>query len=333
MTRYALALAAASLLSGGSVVAQAGSTLPLRQQQSVLTEEAVVPLDEARVLTWSSPAPDAINAHIVRAPDGLVLFDTLRRSDQTENLIRVLDDLGGAPKAILITHAHTDHYGGLSFVRERYGAVPVHGTEAIQDEIRDDVYPDNARRRAMFGARFPTQETIDRHLPTELAKDGEPFEVAGLKVVPLAMGGSESPAAVVYHLPELNAAIVGDLVNVLTVSAPTVSLDGWLGQLDRLEEALPSDTTLYVGHGPSGPAAPLIADQRDYLVTLRDLVIGAAADDEGVTAAETDSIVRTMRLAYPHHRGAAFLPPEALIAESVGWVAQQIAVGDDADGR
>ena len=297
---------------------------PPAQQQQILTSPPAVDFSEADVLTWSSPVPDAINVHLARAPGGTVLFDALRRSDQVEELFPLLEATGGRPAAVLVTHAHTDHYGGLPFLRDRYPDLPIYGTEAIATEIREDEWPDNENRRAMFGIRFATQAELDENLPTEFVADGEAFEVAGLRIVPYVMGASESPAAVVYHLPDVGAAVVGDLVNVLTISAPMVSLGEWLAQLDRLAEVLPAETTLYVGHGPSGPAGRLLADQRAYLELLRGFVAEAASDGQGVSDAETEEIVWRMRVAYPHHRGAAFLPPEELIAVSVGWVAEQL---------
>lgn len=139
----------------------------------------------------------------------------------------------------------------------------------------------------------------------------------------MLMGPSESAAAVVYLLLERRTAIVGDLVNVLTVAAPTISLSRWLEQLDRTKREARPDATLYVGHGPSGPARPLIAEQRSYLQLLDQLVSQALDNGSGVNDAETDRIVQTMRTSYPHYHGAAALPPTVLIRESVGWVAQQ----------
>jgi glyoxylase-like metal-dependent hydrolase (beta-lactamase superfamily II) len=131
----------------------------------------------------------------------------------------------------------------------------------------------------------------------------------------------------VYHLPELNQLIVGDLVNVLTISAPTVSLKNWLAQLHRIKAQTSKDTLLHVGHGPSGPAHSLIDDQMTYLQLLNQYVTHALSDGNGVSAQETEQIVYDMRLAYPHHQGAAFMPPERLLALSVGWVAQQLQSG------
>lgn len=310
---------AAALLAAGQP-----ATMP-PQHQAITGLAGPVRTDQSDVVTWSSPAPDAINMHIVRAPEGLILFDALRRSDQVDEALALVRSLGAPVRAIVLTHAHTDHYGGVPFWREHFPGVPIYASEAIRDEIRDDVVPDNARRRAMFGSRYPTQEELNRHLPTHLVRDGVPFTVAGLRITPLLMGPSESAAAVIYLLPDRRTAIVGDLVNVLTVAAPTLSLARWLEQLDRIARETRADTILHVGHGPSGPARPLIAEQRGYLQLLDRLVSEAAADGQGVDEEETERIVRAIRTAYPHYRGAAALPPDALIRESIGWVAQQRA--------
>ena len=266
--------------------------------------------------------------HIVRAPEGLILFDALRRSDQVDDALAFVRSLNEPVRAIVLTHAHTDHFGGVPFWRQHFPDVPIYASEEIKAEIRDDVVPDNARRRAMFGSRFPTQAMLDANLPNRLVTDQRRFSVAGLEIVPLVMGASESKAAVVYVLPTLDIAILGDLVNVLTVAAPTLSLDEWLRQLDRIEGNVSPETLIHVGHGPSGPVAPLIADQRGYLIMLRRLVEQAAADAQGVSDEETDAIVQAMRTAYPHYRGAAALPPDALIRESVGWVAGQLEMAN-----
>lgn len=307
----------------------------LSQHQSITGLRAPVATADRqgrRVVTVASPLPDAINMHVVETPAGLVLFDALRTTEQVADIARLIGRLGKPPLALFITHAHTDHYGGVAALKRRYPDLPVYAPAAVASAMRSDPNGDNRRRREMFGGRFPTQAEINNALPTRPVEDGVPIEVGGLRIEPLIFGPSESPAAAVYRLPELGAAVTGDLVNVLTVPAPFESLEAWLTQLDRIESALAPETLIHVGHGSSGPAAPLIAEQRAFLVQLRTLVASALADG-AVAPSEREAIVRELRLAFPHYRGAALLPPDELIRRGVDAVAGQIKASRAAHGR
>lgn len=276
-----------------------------------------------RVVTVASPAPDAINMHIVETPKGLVLFDALRRSTQVEAILRTIERLGKPPLALFVTHAHTDHYGGISFLKARYPQLRVYASPEVIEAIRNDPNGDNKRRRVMFGVTYPTQAQINANLPNRTLVDGRAVEVGGLRVVPMLFGPSESPAATAYRLPQLGAILTGDLVNVLTASAPVESLNNWLVQIDRIDAVTDARTTLHVGHGPSGPAPTLIAEQRGYLRRLDALVRERLRSDKHIDAVERESIVAALRESYPHYSGAAALPPDGLMRASVGWVARQ----------
>jgi glyoxylase-like metal-dependent hydrolase (beta-lactamase superfamily II) len=277
-----------------------------------------------RVVTVASPAPDAINMHIVETPRGLVLFDALRRSDQVSAIFRAIDRSGKPPLALFVTHAHTDHYGGIALLKAHYPRLRVFAAPAVIEAMRQDPNKDNQRRRALFGERFPTQAQIDAALPAHALTDGLAVEVDGLRIIPMIFGPSESPAATVYRLPQLGAAITGDLVNVLTVSAPVQSLANWLVQLERIERELAPTTLLHVGHGPSGPLRPLLGEQRAYLTLLRDKVRSALASGGKISDNERERIVADLQQSFPHYRGAAALPPEELMRASIGWVAAQM---------
>ncbi len=299
---------------------------PQRQAISGLNAPAPSRLNaaELRIVTVASPLPDAINMHIVETPSGLILFDALRRAGQVADIVKVVERLNKPPLALFLTHAHSDHYGGIPWLRARFPDLPIYATPAALAAIRDDPNGDNKRRRERFGADFATQEQFDANLPNRLITDGAPIQIGGLIVWPTPMARSESPAATIYRLPQLNAAITGDLVNVLTVPAPVESLANWLIQLDQIDNLTLSDTTLYVGHGPSGPARQLVGEQRDYLLGLRARVVAALAGDNTVTLAEREAIVFELRQQFPHYRGAAAMAPDDLSRRGVEWVARQM---------
>jgi glyoxylase-like metal-dependent hydrolase (beta-lactamase superfamily II) len=318
------ALVFALLFSTGAALAE-----PLPRQHRAIAEVAPdVEIGGAwtrpRIISFASPAPDAINIHIVETRNGVILFDALRRADQVAEAQRLLDRIGKPVVAIFVTHAHTDHYGGVPFLRARYPAVPVYATQGVSDFIARDPAGAHVRRRADFGERFASQEQFNANLPDHIVTEGQTITIDGVRIIVHHLGLSESDDAAVYALPHFDALVTGDLVNSQTASAPVNNIDNWFGQLDRLDLLAGPRTTALVGHGQAGRAASLIAENRAYLIQLRAGVSAALRGDNIVTADERQAIVDDLRIAFPHYGGAAALPPDALMAQSVRWAAAQL---------
>jgi glyoxylase-like metal-dependent hydrolase (beta-lactamase superfamily II) len=71
----------------------------------------------------------------------------------------------------------------------------------------------------------------------------------------------------------------------------------WLAQLDRLQKEIPTDWTLYPGHGDSGGVA-LISAQRDYIREFRERT-QAAVNFTGLTQDAKQSLVEGTHRMYP----------------------------------
>jgi phosphoribosyl 1,2-cyclic phosphodiesterase len=145
------------------------------------------------VQVWSLASGSAGNAYLLRAEDTLVLVDCgLPLRVLTERLAQ----LGLHPaqlSAVLVTHEHTDHLGGVPGLAKRY-RVPVYAT---------------AGTLAAAGARLPPEA------PRQVVVGGQPFQVGAFTVRPFAVP-HDAAEPVAYHLStaRARACIVTDLGHV-----------------------------------------------------------------------------------------------------------------------
>ena len=120
---------------------------------------------QARIHTYSGTL---VHAYLVEGARGIVAVDgTLTVSDG-----RALRDqvaaLGKPLEAVLVTHTHPDHYGGIV---ELVGSedVPILAVAGVAEGIRRDDPTKEQILRPMFGDEWPRE----RRFPTDIVADGE----------------------------------------------------------------------------------------------------------------------------------------------------------------
>ncbi|MEV1001603.1 MBL fold metallo-hydrolase [Nonomuraea sp. NPDC050202] len=264
-----------------------------------------------------------MNTYWMRAPEGLILFDTLRTLTDARQALARIRDTGQPVAAILLTHAHPDHVGGAGIFKEAFPRAPIYASEASAKAMREDRRGLYALTRSLPGSDFPSELTH----PDKVFRAGATLTIAGTRLRTAEFPHAESDAATVYYEPESRTLFPGDLLgNRVTPALVEGHSCGWLVQLDRLRERYPAAGLAHPGHGAPAPARDLISRQQAYIKHFRGLVKRAVRESSPagrrVTRAERRAIIAAMGRAHPRHPRVASLP--TLMEENVKAVAAEL---------
>jgi glyoxylase-like metal-dependent hydrolase (beta-lactamase superfamily II) len=231
----------------------------------------------------SSSAEGAlVNAYLVEGEHGVVAVDSMLTVSDSRALRERLEGLGKPLLAVLLTHSHPDHYGGLTELVAG-DDVPILAPKGVHDVIRRDDPVKEEILRPMFGDEWPR----DRTFPNEVVGDGETVEFDGLSFTVIDLGPSESPHDSPWLLGDDERTVfLGDQIydHVHCFLADGFYRE-WLANIEHLRARFPEDAMLYVGHG--GPVDAGGWDwQKRYIETFLGAVEAADwSDPEAAKAA------------------------------------------------
>ena len=147
----------------------------------------------------------------------------------------------GELRAIVLTHAHFDHIGGIDALRDRY-PVPVYVHEAERTWLMDDEKNGAAKFHLPYLSMRPAERTYQ----------GATLTIGSFTFTVHHTPG-HSPGSVSLYLPDEKVAFCGDLIFKQSVGRTDLyggDQSTLLGSIDRMRQLLPAETVLYSGHGP-----------------------------------------------------------------------------------
>lgn len=266
-------------------------------QQALSARAGDFQVAAVRTGVYTYKGKGTVNTYWIETPGGgLVVIDVQRDLVHAREALAAVRAVGKPVRAILITHAHPDHYTGIGLFKQAFPGAVVYASRATTDAIRNDTY----------GANAATQQEAPDITPREFVPPGESFDgdvtlqIDGLTIVARELGPGEAHNTTAYYLPASGDLYVGDAVmNRLHGLMNEAATGPWLGILDRLDVMFPNVRVVHPGHGVSGPKQQLFEDEREYLRTCRAIAAEEIARS-GFTDAAKAATIRRINARFPY---------------------------------
>jgi len=203
-------------------------------------------------------AQDISNAYLVRTDEGDVLVNTGFVASAERNRALFAPVRSGELKAIILTQAHPDHFGGVPVLKEP-------GTRVIAERRFTDtcdffrMLDPYLRRRSgkLWTGTIKRRDIVVPVVEPDIVVDGHyAFEVGGREFEVISTPGGEAPDAVVIWMPNERIVFTGNLFGPVFLSMPNLcttrgdkprSAKLYLECLDRVRKL--GAELLITGHG------------------------------------------------------------------------------------
>ncbi len=205
----------------------------------------VSPFGPIKIHSYLSPADGLqVNTQMIEGPNAVVIFDGQLLLPYADEVASYVQTLGKPIDRIILSHAHTDHWGGLQVLTERFPDARVFALDGIADQVRTRGPARLDGLRRIYGDKAATKVTVPKETITEGLQriDGVTYDFKRFV-------DAESDLQLAALLPEQKVLMAFDLVYSPKQHAFTGGnhFDQWILILETLK-ALQGYDTIIIGH-------------------------------------------------------------------------------------
>jgi len=198
-----------------------------------------------KIHSYLSPAEGLqVNTQMIEGPNAIVIFDGQLLLPYAGEVASYVKTIGKPVDRIILSHAHTDHWGGLQVLTERFPGVRLFALDGVADQIRAGGPARLERLRRNYGDKAAAKVTV----PTATITEGLQ-RIDGVTYDFKRFVDAESDLQLAALLPEQKVLMAFDLVYSPKQHAFTGGnhFDQWIIILETLK-ALQGYDTIIIGH-------------------------------------------------------------------------------------
>jgi glyoxylase-like metal-dependent hydrolase (beta-lactamase superfamily II) len=222
---------------------------------------------------------DPTTSTLIFGENDAVLVDAMTTVAEAEALTAWIALHNRNLETIYITHAHFDHFYGLSILLDRFPDARAIATPRTVNAMQMFLSPAVER---LARRMFPGQVATKLIAPEPYERDTFTLEGHDLRI--LEEGRTDGVDSTSLYVPSIGLIVAGDVVynqcRMYVGDTTPESRKNWIGDLDRLAELNP--TMVVAGHkkpgAPDSPAA--IQDTKRYLQDFDRLQKTAKSDED-----------------------------------------------------
>jgi len=205
------------------------------------------------------------NVTLIYGQRDAVLVDTFLSEQHAKELVDWVVESGKNLTIVYVTHAHGDHFFGLSHLLDKFPNARAIATPTIVAAIQNQIKPEFVQ--SFWEPRFPGQLPSQLLAPEVL--DGDTFTLEGEALKVIELGHTDTSNSTALHVPSIGLVVSGDCVyndtHLYLAECDERARGEWLQALDKIESLNPA--RVVAGHGVLDPdSSPRhIYETRRYL--------------------------------------------------------------------